>query len=96
MIGQEVVKGKAVGFTNGQRLLAAFADTSFSKNEAAGVLGITVSGAYKLLQRMTEQGLLVARKEGKQWIYSAPANQRQTDRNGRPTFPQTIKYDPPI
>jgi hypothetical protein len=55
------------------RSLSTFADSSFSKDEAAGVLGITVSGAYKLLQRMTEQGLLIAHKEGKQWIYSEPS-----------------------
>ena len=60
--------------TNGQRLLATFADASFSKEDAAEVLGITVSGAYKLLQRMTEQGVLVAYKDGKQWIYSEPSS----------------------
>ena len=63
--------GKAAGETNEQRLLTLFADTSFSKEDAADALGISVNGAYKLLQRMTEQGQLVARKEGKQWIYSS-------------------------
>jgi ATP-dependent DNA helicase RecG len=59
--------------TNEQRLLTVFADASFNKEDAAGVLGMTVSGAYKLLQRMTEQGLLVARKQGRQWIYNEPS-----------------------
>jgi len=72
--GQDAANSKTIGITNEQRLLAAFADASFSKQDAAGVLGITVSGAYKLLQRMTEQGLLVAYKEGKQWIYSEPSS----------------------
>ena len=61
--------------TNEQRLLNVFADTSFSKEDAADVLGMTVSGAYKLLQRMTEQGLLFARKQSRQWIYSKPSAQ---------------------
>lgn len=61
---------KAATQTNEQRLLAAFSDSSFNKEEAADILGISVNGAYKLLRRMTEQGLLSARKEGKQWIYS--------------------------
>ena len=62
---------KGVPETNEQRLLTLFADTSFSKEDAADALGLSVNGAYKLLQRMTEQGLLVARKEGKQWVYSS-------------------------
>ena len=62
--------GKSVAQTNEQRLLSIFSDTRFNKEEAADVLGISVSGAYKLLQRMAEQGLLVAHKEGKQWVYS--------------------------
>ena len=64
---KEIVNG-----SNEQKLLTTFTNTSFSKEEAADVLGITVSGAYKLLQRMTEQGLFIARKEGKKWIYSVP------------------------
>jgi ATP-dependent DNA helicase RecG len=59
--------------TNEQRLLTVFTDASFNKEEAAGLLGMTVSGAYKLLQRMTEQGLLVARKQGRQWMYNKPS-----------------------
>jgi ATP-dependent DNA helicase RecG len=64
--------GKPAALTNEQQLISIFSDSSFSKYEAADVLGISVSGAYKLLQRMTEQGLLVAHKEGSQWIYSEP------------------------
>jgi ATP-dependent DNA helicase RecG len=63
--------GKLTNGSNEQRLLAIFSEASFNKEEAADALGLTVSGTYKLLQRMTEQGLLFARKEGKQWIYSS-------------------------
>jgi len=69
-IQSESANGKNAAQTNEQRLLTIFSDTTFNKEDAADALGMTVSGAYKLLQRMTEQGLLVARKEGKQWIYS--------------------------
>jgi len=61
---------KGINGSNEQRLLAVFSGASFSKEDAASVLGLTESGAYKLLQRMTEQGLLVSRKEGKRWVYS--------------------------
>jgi len=53
-----------------QRLLEAFADVAFSKEDAAEALGISVSGAYKLLVRMGEKKLIRARKEGRRWIYS--------------------------
>ncbi|MDR0696104.1 MAG: putative DNA binding domain-containing protein [Christensenellaceae bacterium] len=56
--------------TSEQRLLTIFSDTAFNKVDAANTLGLTVSGAYKLLQRMVKDGLLIARKDGKQWIYS--------------------------
>ena len=62
--------GKLFNGTNEQRLFALFSDVSFNKEDAAKVLGITVSGAYKLLQRMKEQGLLTSQKQGKQWVYS--------------------------
>jgi len=55
--------------SNEQRLLNAFSKVNFSKKDAAGLLGITESGAYKLLERMKDQGLLNARKEGKKWVY---------------------------
>jgi ATP-dependent DNA helicase RecG len=74
----DITNGKNGKLTNGsheQRLLSAFAGTSFNKEEAASVLGITISGAYKLLRRMAEQGLLFARKEGKQWVYSTSPHQ---------------------
>ena len=70
-LGTGTQNGKVATQTNEQRLLTIFVDTSFNKEEAADVLGISVSGAYKLLQRMTDQRLLVARKEGKQWVYSS-------------------------
>jgi hypothetical protein len=71
----EVIVNKVANGSNEQRLIDTFSDTSFSKEDAADVLGISVSGAYKLLQRMTERGLIVARKEGKRFIYSTVFNQ---------------------
>jgi DNA-binding IclR family transcriptional regulator len=41
--------------------LRAFPSARFDKEAAAETLGMSVSGAYKLLQRMKEQGLLTAR-----------------------------------
>ena len=67
---QYVKEKSSVYGTNEQRLLNAFADTVFSKQDAAELLEITESGAYKLLERMKGQGLLNARKAGKKWVYS--------------------------
>jgi len=64
--------------TNGsseQQLLDTFSGISFSKEEAAGVLGLSTSGTYKLLQRMVAAGLLTTKKEGKHWIYCDAQNQ---------------------
>ena len=47
---------------------------NMSKEDAADALGITVSGAYKLLRRMPEQGLLAAHEKGKQRIYGRGSN----------------------
>jgi ATP-dependent DNA helicase RecG len=62
-------------FTNERKLLTTLQDVSFTKEDAARVLEITASGAYKLLQRMTERGLLVARKEGNTWVYNCISTQ---------------------
>jgi ATP-dependent DNA helicase RecG len=62
--------GRLANGTNEQRLLTAFPNADFNKEDAANVLGISESGAYKLLQRMKEQGLLTARKDGNQWVYN--------------------------
>ena len=56
--------------SNEEKLLTVLADTSFSKEEAAEVMGISESGAYKLLKRMLEQGLINSQKSGKKWIYN--------------------------
>jgi len=67
----EYVKERDVSYgTNEHRLLSAFPDAAFSKTDASKLLGITESGAYKLLERMKEQGLLNAQKAGKKWVYS--------------------------
>jgi len=66
----QYVNEKEVGYgSNEQRILSAFSNVNFGKEDAAKLLGITESGAYKLLERMKEQGLLYARKEGKKWVY---------------------------
>jgi len=70
----DVVIDKIISGSNEQRLLDAFVGISFAKEDAANILGISVSGAYKLLQRMTERGLLVAMKEGKKWTYRNPVS----------------------
>jgi ATP-dependent DNA helicase RecG len=55
-----------------QKLFTAFPAEEFDKNDAAKLLDISPSGAYKLLQRMLERGLLRARKDGKVWRYRVP------------------------
>ena len=67
--------GKITNGSREQQLLDTFAGINFNKEEAADLLGISPSGAYKLLQRMVDNGLLTARKEGKKWIYSSAENQ---------------------
>jgi len=69
-ISNDTDTGKMTGGTNEQRLITMFPDTNFVKEDAANALDLTASGAYKMLQRMKEQGLIVAQKEGKRWVYS--------------------------
>jgi len=54
-----------------QKILSTFSNASFDKEDTASALGISASGAHKLLQRMVEQGLLVAQKSGRKWMYNA-------------------------
>ncbi|MCL2671072.1 MAG: putative DNA binding domain-containing protein [Clostridiales bacterium] len=56
--------------TYAERLSAKFGRESFTKEDAAALLGIGANGAYKLLQRMKDKGLLAAQKTGKNWTYS--------------------------
>ena len=72
---KDITNGKIMNGSGEQQLLDTFAGISFSKEDAAEVLGLSASGAYKLLQRMVESGLLVARKSGKQWTYINAQNQ---------------------
>jgi len=66
-----VVKEKEVAYgSNEHRIANAFPQGSFCKEDIAKALGISESGAYKLLERMKEQGLLNAQKAGKKWLYS--------------------------
>jgi ATP-dependent DNA helicase RecG len=57
-----------------QKVLNAFRLAEFTKEDAAAALDVSVSGAYKLLARMSEKGLLKAQKDGKQWKYKIPSH----------------------
>jgi len=66
------VKEKSVVYgTSEHRILDAFPNGSFTKEDAAKLLNISVHGAYKLLERMKEQRFISAQKAGKKWIYNA-------------------------
>ena len=67
---QHSKKPSVVASPNEQRVLDAFSDAFFSKEDAAELLGISASGAYKLMQQMRKKGLLHAEKSGRKWIYS--------------------------
>ncbi len=54
-----------------QRVLDYFNNVGFTKEDAAKILGMSVSGAYKLLVRMSEKNLLDTKKGGKRLVYSA-------------------------
>jgi ATP-dependent DNA helicase RecG len=54
---------------NDQLILAHFVNKDFTKQEAADLLGISASGAYKLLRRMAERGKLRSFKRGREIIY---------------------------
>ncbi|MCL1864144.1 MAG: putative DNA binding domain-containing protein [Defluviitaleaceae bacterium] len=72
---KDAVNGKIANGSSEQQLLDTFSGVNFSKEDAAKILGLSVSGAYKLLQRMVGNGLLATRKEGKKWTYSDMQNQ---------------------
>jgi len=59
-------------------LLKTFGNEEFTKEDAAKTLNISASGAYKLLVRMSEKGLLKTRKDGKQLVYVARTNRGQS------------------
>jgi ATP-dependent DNA helicase RecG len=67
---KDTAKGKPTKSSSEQQLLDIFSGVNFNKEDAAAVLSLSPSGAYKLLHRMVRSGLLVARKEGRQWVYS--------------------------
>jgi ATP-dependent DNA helicase RecG len=56
--------------TRERTLISAFHGADFTKEDAAEVLNLSPSGAYKLLARMIEKGMLKAGKNGKQWRYT--------------------------
>jgi ATP-dependent DNA helicase RecG len=55
--------------TNEQKIVDCFT-SEFTKQQAGELLGISESGAYKLLQRMVERSLLSYRKVGKKMVYA--------------------------
>ena len=57
-------------WTESFAFITLFSKTNFTKKDAANFLEITESGAYKLLERMKELGLLNSRKSGKKWLYT--------------------------
>jgi len=69
-IEDSISNGKMTNGAKEKRLIDAFSDTRFTKEDAAEVLGISASGAYKLLLKLTEQGLIVSKKDGKKLMYS--------------------------
>jgi ATP-dependent DNA helicase RecG len=52
-----------------QIILEAFPKNEFTKEEAANATEMSVSGSYKLLQRMVERGLLTAKRVGHGFKY---------------------------
>ena len=57
-------------FDREKLIIEAFTVDEFTKEDAAKILNISVSGAYKVLKRMSDEGLLKTRKKGKQLMYS--------------------------
>jgi ATP-dependent DNA helicase RecG len=54
-----------------QIILEAFPKNEFTKEEAANATEMSVSGCYKLLQRMVKHGLLTAKRVGHGFRYRA-------------------------
>jgi ATP-dependent DNA helicase RecG len=52
-----------------RRVLTEFAGLPFTKQNAAELLDMSVSGAYKLLARMANRGLLSCKRNGKEMQY---------------------------
>jgi len=59
--------------SNEKKIVDGFKNERFSKENAAEFLGISPSGAYKLLQRMTKSGILAATKDRNRWVYQVRA-----------------------
>lgn len=54
---------------NEQRILDEFAGRTFTKQNTADLLEMSVSGAYKLLMRMVERGQLSCKRNGHEMVY---------------------------
>jgi ATP-dependent DNA helicase RecG len=52
-----------------KRILENFAGKRFTKQDAAAFLDMSESGAYKLLARMAERGMLTCKRKGREMAY---------------------------
>jgi ATP-dependent DNA helicase RecG len=55
--------------SNEQKLFSIFQNQEFTKSEAAVVLRLSESGAYKFLNKLAEEEILTIRKNGKHFVY---------------------------
>jgi ATP-dependent DNA helicase RecG len=62
---------------NEERVLDEFTGRSFSKQNAADLLELSVSGAYKLLARMVGRGLLSCKRNGKEMYYVVSVDEKK-------------------
>ena len=60
-----------------KRVIDEFAGQSFSKQNAADLLGLSVSGTYKLFTRMAERGLLSCKRNGKEMYYIVSVGEKE-------------------
>jgi ATP-dependent DNA helicase RecG len=67
----------AVSCNNEQRILTHFVAGEFTKQDAADFLGISASGAYKLLQRMVEHESLQSSRRGREIVYQQAATENE-------------------
>ena len=67
-------------FKSERLFLERFAGQMFTKQDAAKFLGLSVSGAYKLLARMAERGALAQKRNGREIWYVAERSDENTVR----------------
>jgi ATP-dependent DNA helicase RecG len=62
---------------NEKQILVEFVGQSFTKQNAADLLDLSVSGAYKLLARMVERELLSCKRNGKEMYYFVSVDEKE-------------------